>query len=593
MATDKDVRFTLTAADKTAAVFRGVQGRLDTIGRQADTLNASFGRIGGIFGVAFAGATFTAFVGNVAKGLDALTDLRDATGASVENISALEDLAARTGTSFDGMATSLVKFNKVLAEAKSGSPTDEILKSINLSAKDLKALDPAEALRRTAVALGQYADDGNKARIVQELFGKSIREVGPFLAELAKQGKLVATVTTEEAEAAEAFNKQLMGLQKNSADFARTLASAVIPYLNDFLERINAATKAHGGFVAALLAQNPLEGAPANAVEGLAKYRAELERLQAVIARAGTAKAGTPLADKLQIDANEAARRVAVVKQFVDYYERLLKLDASAGAGRGFVNPGGKPSAPDLPSDTTQKRVKDAGLTAEQIARLEVDAEEQAAKDSAEAWTYWQNQQLKNAQAATDAEKLMWKQIFDEIDADQQRAIEQGQAFLDKKVDEVSEFAKQAMRNVQDAVGDTLLAGIEGRFNDIGELWRNLLNRMVAQALAAKLNEALFGTSGNAGLLGGIFGAVFGVKSFDVGTDYVPRDMLAMVHQGERIIPAAENAGHTSGGLQIVSSPRITIDSRTDAAQVQRMVEAGVVAGNKQLVQQLRAQGVM
>jgi hypothetical protein len=31
------------------------------------------------------------------------------------------------------------------------------------------------------------------------------------------------------------------------------------------------------------------------------------------------------------------------------------------------------------------------------------------------------------------------------------------------------------------------------------------------------------------------------VPSFDVGTDYIPRDTLAMVHEGERITPKAFN----------------------------------------------------
>ena len=33
-----------------------------------------------------------------------------------------------------------------------------------------------------------------------------------------------------------------------------------------------------------------------------------------------------------------------------------------------------------------------------------------------------------------------------------------------------------------------------------------------------------------------------GTPSFDVGTNYVPRDMIAQIHKGERIIPAADNA---------------------------------------------------
>lgn len=39
------------------------------------------------------------------------------------------------------------------------------------------------------------------------------------------------------------------------------------------------------------------------------------------------------------------------------------------------------------------------------------------------------------------------------------------------------------------------------------------------------------------------------VPSYDVGTDYVPRDQLAMIHEGERIIPKQYNNSNYLGGL--------------------------------------------
>jgi hypothetical protein len=38
------------------------------------------------------------------------------------------------------------------------------------------------------------------------------------------------------------------------------------------------------------------------------------------------------------------------------------------------------------------------------------------------------------------------------------------------------------------------------------------------------------------------FAKAFGIPGFSVGTNYVPQDMLAQIHQGERIVPAADNA---------------------------------------------------
>lgn len=203
--------------------------------RTAQRISAAFGGIktaaAGLVGAISLGG-IAALAKQAIDSVDALNDLKDATGASIENLSALEDVAARTGTSFDAVGSGLVKFNSALKDAKPGSDTEAAFKALNLSLAELKSLDPAEALRQTAVALAQFADDGNKARLVQELFGKSVREVGPFLKDLAEQGSLVAKVTTEQAQEAEKFNKELFNLQKNAQDAARALVGDLVTGIN-------------------------------------------------------------------------------------------------------------------------------------------------------------------------------------------------------------------------------------------------------------------------------------------------------------------------------------------------------------------------
>lgn len=170
-------------------------------------------------------------------GLDALNDIADATGASVENLSALEDIAVRTGTSMDSAAGALVKFNLGLKGTDDDGKAAKALEAIGLNIKKLREMDPAEALLQTAVALSKFADDGDKARLVQELFGKSVREMAPLLKDLAEKGQLVATVTTEQAKEAEAFNKEIFAMQKNVTDLGRGFAG-------DLATGINLAAKA-------------------------------------------------------------------------------------------------------------------------------------------------------------------------------------------------------------------------------------------------------------------------------------------------------------------------------------------------------------
>ena len=221
-------------------------------------LETSFGGIGTAAGLArsavasaLAGLTVGAVVGfvrNINDGVDALNDFKDATGASIENASALEDVALRTGASMDVVTSALVKFNQVLGDAKPGSAQELALKAIGLSAKELRELDPAEALRQTAVALSQYADDGNKARLVQELFGKSVKEVAPFLNDLAEKTALVGKVTAEQTAEAERFSKQLAEMSKNATDLARDLTGPLIASINEVVKKFKEGRAAGKGF---------------------------------------------------------------------------------------------------------------------------------------------------------------------------------------------------------------------------------------------------------------------------------------------------------------------------------------------------------
>jgi hypothetical protein len=203
-------------------------------------------------GVSLSAGAFITFVTNINNGVDALNDLKDATGASIENISALEDVAKRTGTSFDTVGTALIKLNQGLSAAKPGSDTERAIKAIGLSVSELKALDPAEAFRRIAVSLSGFEDDANKARLTQELFGKSLKEVAPLLKDLADQGQLNATVTTAQAEAAEKLNKQIFNLQKNAIDAGRAITGALVPALSDGVDRFLLAQKHAGGLLETL-----------------------------------------------------------------------------------------------------------------------------------------------------------------------------------------------------------------------------------------------------------------------------------------------------------------------------------------------------
>lgn len=225
------------------ARLANLQAGLDKAGllaeRQAERMQRAFSgaskaltAAGGAIAAAFSVSVITRWVNATVDGLDALNDLSDATGASVENLSALEDIAARTGTSMETAGDAVIKLNKALADAKPDNDIGAAFKALNLDVAELKRLDPVEAFQRVAIAMSGFADDGNKARLSQELFGKSLKDVAPLLKDVAEAGTLQAKVTAEQAAEAEKFNKQIFQIQKNLQDLSRTIAGPLLQATN-------------------------------------------------------------------------------------------------------------------------------------------------------------------------------------------------------------------------------------------------------------------------------------------------------------------------------------------------------------------------
>ena len=539
------------------ARLANLQAGLDKAGllaeQSADRMNGAFKTLQTTIKGAFAGLglrELIQFFNATVDGVDKLNDLADATGASVENLSALEDIAVRTGTGVDTMGDALVKMNKALADAKPGSDQAAAFDALGLSIKDLKALDPVEAFQKIAVALQGFANDANKARLVQELFGRSLREVAPLLKDAAEAGKLVGTVTKEQADEAERFNKELFALQKNIVDAARALTGPLISAINETTGAFRSSRE-----------------------EGKSWW-------SFVTGRFNQSNGVAPSA---------AAPRVTDLTAGIggrEFNRPLLSLPATVDGG-----------ASNKAAQAAAKAAEERRRLAEFSARQIVDIEAQAAQDTADAWKFWERQQLDDAKERAEAAKEQWRQVFEFIDQQQEDEIAQGQQILDvaqKTADGWSVFADQAARNIQDAIGNTLEATLSGSFDSIGQMWKSLLLRMASEAAAARIAKELFGDFGTGGGIGGSIGSLLALlPKFDAGTPFVPRDMIAMVHRGERIVPAAENArSGRGGGASITYAPVIQIDSRTDQAQVAQLVSAGVQQGQRQLLAHLKASGV-
>jgi len=523
------------------AKLAGLQAGLDKAGfmaeKSATRIDSAFSGIaarmtgiGAALGAAFSVSALTTFFRATVDGLDKLNDLQDATGASIENLSALEDIAARTGTSMETVGTSIVKMNKALADAKPGSDQAAIFKALGLSIEELKALDPVEAFQKLAISLQGFATDANKARAVQELFGKSLREIAPLLKDAAEAGKLQATVTTEQSQAAETFNKHLFAIGKNALDLARTISGPLIVALNGLFDKINEQSKHKRTW-------NEILGLPeeqdtsaklkTDRIEALNKLldsglltqerRLRIERqLSELIANSGTRPDGSFEKTAASWDGGKPSLNVPEVV-------KTPKQSPKEKRGESAIfDPQEAFRASELAAQSTvNETLRTTLLNAaenERAATLKRISEEQSTLNALLAQTpVARYEKLVDLSASLD-EAMRNGKIGAKEYAQSLLLIDKALADIEpqtkKVVDEMQVFAEQAARNIQDALGQTVEDTLRGNFDNIGKLWGELLLRMASEAMAAQIGKYLFGDMGKSGwgVLGGLFGGGGGAE---------------------------------------------------------------------------------
>lgn len=242
---DNKTQIIITARDETRAAFQSVQASLGNLEKSAIGLGPIFAGLG-------AALTFGAFantINNTLKFAAALDDMSEATGASVENLSALSGVAKIGGHDLGMVETSLQKLAKALhgtgEETKGASAA---LEAIGLSAAELRGMDTAEALLAVSKALDQFQDGSGKAAVAIALLGKSGANALPFLKDLAEQSELVGKVTTEQAAQAEAYEKSLNKLSASFGAAGKAAAYELLPFLEKLTSELVKARDESGSF---------------------------------------------------------------------------------------------------------------------------------------------------------------------------------------------------------------------------------------------------------------------------------------------------------------------------------------------------------
>jgi len=367
------------------ASFESDIGRIGTLAqRQADQMDRAFSGVrstlAGLGAAVSLGGAIAAFR-SATDALDRLNDAADATGASVESLSKLENVARRNGAGIELVETAVLKMNKALsATDEEGKGASNVLKALGLSADELKRMDPAAALQKVAIAFNKFERDGNLARAAQELFGKSIAEVAPFLKDLAEAGELNATVTARQAEEAEKFNKSLYALQTNAGNLGRAIASDMLPAINRAIEQMAEGTRIAGGFLNALRVFGTSSLNMDNAGQKIREFTDELAALQAQRDRYAQSGPTNSLDEALtRTVVAPLDRQIADLKAKIEFAKVLQRQAALKGAEL-LGDTGGErafrtsPGSLNLPGTAKAQKVTREDFAAYEYARFQAQA---------------------------------------------------------------------------------------------------------------------------------------------------------------------------------------------------------------------------
>lgn len=235
----QDLSISITAIDKTTAAFRAVQTGLGNIGGTAANVTSKIGAVTAAL-TALGGA---ASIRNVIAVADSLDQLSARSGIAVQTLSSLANTARFTGVSQEELAGALVRLNKAIAEAASGSKEQiEVFQNLGVSFKNADgSIRPVvDVLGDVANAFSGAENNAIKTQYAMALFGKS----GSNLIEFLDRGKtgiqdVSATIDEDFAKAAGTFNDNLDTMSLRVQGFLGQKLGPFLQFINRELQRVN------------------------------------------------------------------------------------------------------------------------------------------------------------------------------------------------------------------------------------------------------------------------------------------------------------------------------------------------------------------
>jgi len=258
MASDR-AQILITAVDQTRTALDSIRNNL---GRLGDETRRVQGLLAGL-GVSLTLGAFAALVKGAIDSADELNKLSQKIGISIEALSTLQFAAQLSDVGLDTLKTGLKGLSANLTEARSGLGEGAALfQALGISVEDtagnLKSSDTI--LLEIADRFASFEDGATKTALAVKLFGKSGMDMIPFLnqgssgirALMQEAERLGLKLSTETAQAAEAFNDNLTALKASSSGLGISLATELLAPLRVVTDAIREGQGEATGFAAIL-----------------------------------------------------------------------------------------------------------------------------------------------------------------------------------------------------------------------------------------------------------------------------------------------------------------------------------------------------
>ena len=187
----------------------------------AGELSRSFGGIArtfGLLGGVSIGAGSLAILKSTVTELAALNDGANRAGISVEQLSSRINTLSPTGVGLEQLLDLYAKLTKsALAADNATSRQAEAFRQLGVKTRDAlgNMRNADELVDDVAKALSRFADDGNKAAYAQAFFEESGQRLLPILTDIASKQREAASVTKEQAQAADDLADKLGEVGRN------------------------------------------------------------------------------------------------------------------------------------------------------------------------------------------------------------------------------------------------------------------------------------------------------------------------------------------------------------------------------------------